>query len=470
MAQMEPPKSLMVLPNELLLQVVCRLQTIRSFDPQSRAFRDREKEKTRQRDNHQRQYALHALTLTSKPLRDMALSTLYAAFTGASTIHGLKRLRLFARTLSERPCYHRYLQYIEVRQGDYLGNALFIDFDDDESPEAPAFLEHYYALLAMVIRAACDLRHLSIASLEYMEFNLWQHLLHGSNPSLDLPKLETLCLQLHAYDSELSTVTSILNALRPIHCLKAIYASSISLSTSPLLLGVHQNLGVIDLCDCMVDVPALADFVTKCQAIKHLGCHWNFLHSQGTDLFRFCTSLSAHQNTLEYLHLDTREIRLHEDAGDYPIRTLGSLRHFKVLRSVELSETSLSANEKSILDVPGLDFPLRISNVLPDSVETFAMLLNVKPRHHKTLLDGVRALENFADDCRLDTALPNLKNVEVRCGSALSTLQLGDRFKDINVDLVLTTERLRGDFADSSHETALISDARPEGLQEASSH
>jgi hypothetical protein len=155
---------------------------------------------------------------------------------------------------------------------------------------------------------------------------------------------------------------------------------------------------------------------------------------------RFCASLCAQQDTLEYLHLDTREIRLSKDAGDFPIRVLGSLRHFKVLRNVELSEICLSADEESILDVPWLDFPLRISQVLPESVESFAILLNAKVRQHRTLLDGVKVLEDLANDCRIDTALPSLRQVEIVCGSALSTIRIGDRFRDANVKLILTTE------------------------------
>jgi hypothetical protein len=155
---------------------------------------------------------------------------------------------------------------------------------------------------------------------------------------------------------------------------------------------------------------------------------------------RFCASLCAQQDTLEYLHLDTREIRLSKDAGDFPIRVLGSLRHFKVLRNVELSEICFSADEESILDVPWLDFPLRISQVLPESVESFAILLNAKVRQHRTLLDGVKVLEDLANDCRIDTALPSLRQVEIACGSALSTIQIGDRFRDANVKLILTTE------------------------------
>ena len=442
MAQADTPTSLMVLPNELLLLVVSSLQTVRSFEPQSRAFRFKQREKMRQRDNHQRQYALHALTLTSKTLRDMALPTLYAAFTGSSTFHGLQKLQLFARTISEQPFRHQHLQYIEVRLSDYLGTDLY-DALYDETPESLTFLEEYYAVLAIVIRDASELVHLSVASLEYLDYDLWFQLLHKANPSFkrDLPKLETLCLQLHTFDSGVNdTFTAILNALRRIPSLKAIHASSIQLSLSVPHLGVHQNLKVIDICDCTVDVTALADFVTKCRAIKHLGCHWNYLHSQGTDISKLCASLSTQQDTLEYLHLDTREIRLNQDAGDFPIRVLGSLQHCKVLRNVELSEISLSANEESVLDVPMVEFPLRISQVLPRSVESFAILLSAKVRQHRTLLDGVKALEDLADDCRVDAALPNLRNVEVRCRSALSTIQIGDRFRDVNVNLVLTTE------------------------------
>ena len=109
--------------------------------------------------------------------------------------------------------------------------------------------------------------------------------------------------------------------------------------------------------------------------------------------------------------MDTREIRFNEAAGDFPLRALGSLREFKNLKTVVLSEVAIFANEMAILDEPGQECAVRISETLPVSVETFAILLNAVLASAESSfswpLEDVRALMDFANDCQ-EGAFPKL--------------------------------------------------------------
>src|SRR5690349_18836900 len=121
--------SLECLPDELLSYIVLHLSTIRSHETQSTAFKQKDTEKRRQRENRLRQLSLHSLCLTSHHFNRVATPILYASFTGSTTRHGIVPLRLFRRTSAEINSsngkkYVGYLQYVENRLADYLGNDL----------------------------------------------------------------------------------------------------------------------------------------------------------------------------------------------------------------------------------------------------------------------------------------------------------------------------------------------------------
>jgi hypothetical protein len=140
------------LPDELLLEIFLHFSTIRSFQTQSWAFQDKEKERARQQENRVRQPALYNLCLTSQHLRRIAAPILYTSFTGSATWYGIEPLKLFHRTISEPNTaanssgnFAVCLQYIENRLSDYLGNNLHTDTDH---PDAAQMVAGYFRLLA----------------------------------------------------------------------------------------------------------------------------------------------------------------------------------------------------------------------------------------------------------------------------------------------------------------------------------
>jgi hypothetical protein len=117
------------LPDELLLLVISKLLAIRLDQPQSLAFKDRQRETDRQYENFFRKSALYALCLTTKRLNRLAVPTLYGAITGSTTSYGIDPLRLVWRTLTEKEELRSHVQYIENLFEDCLGNKLIYDID-----------------------------------------------------------------------------------------------------------------------------------------------------------------------------------------------------------------------------------------------------------------------------------------------------------------------------------------------------
>lgn len=129
-------RSLLDLPDELLLLVIYELLAIRLDQPQSLAFKNRQKETDRQYENFYRRSALYALCLTSKRLNRLAVPALYDAIVGSTTNYGIDPLRLVWRTLTDREELRSYVHYIENLLEDCLGNKLSSDLENLEDMAA----------------------------------------------------------------------------------------------------------------------------------------------------------------------------------------------------------------------------------------------------------------------------------------------------------------------------------------------
>lgn len=437
------PTGFMNLPDELVLHIISNFHAIRSFEPQAQAFRFKEKERSRQCENHLRQQALYALSRTSKRLKRISEALLYSAFMGSSTWRGFKPLRLFLKTLTEQPELACHVQYIENRLSDYMGNGLY---DDLEFYGAVEMVKDYFNTLASVIGLSPNLVHLSVVSLETCEVSLWRHLVLDKieRPRMAMhgfSRLQTLCFQIHTEDYGLGEESAwfrrIANALLTVPSLRQIRASGATTGAVNTVDGKYQSLQTIDISECILDFSEIVQLASACEKLKHLGCHWAYLSSQGFHLPDLYSALSTHEETLEHLRLDTREVRL--SADDFPMQPLGSLRGFKALKSIELCETSLLANTMSILDFPDQRLPTRISQLLPSSLETLTILVKSEYGYNDDCrIDEAFALWDLAEDC--PKLLPNMKEVQIKSAFELQALNLTSQFGNIGVKLSLIRE------------------------------
>ncbi|KAH7117137.1 hypothetical protein B0J11DRAFT_442813 [Dendryphion nanum] len=437
--------SLLDLPDEILLQILAYLRIIRSYKTQSQAFRLKQEEITRQSKNRQREAAFYSLCLTSKRLHRVATPVLYEAFVNTTTWQGFKPLCLFLRTISQCSSLAYHVQYIENRLWDYLGNGLY---DDLEFYGATEMVREYYETLATVIRLCRNISHLTVVSLETAEVSLWRGLIQlKSSPtqmaSHGFLKLHTLCLQIHTEDYGLGEESSwfrrIANALLTVPTLKTLRASGVTSGDSAFVTGEYQSLETIDISECILDFDEVVQIASASPKLKHFGCSWAYLNSQGFHLPDLYASLNTQKKSLEYLCLDTREVRF--CAEDFPFQPFGSIRDFEALKTIEMCEMSLLANTMSLLDFPDQRLPIRISELLPPCLESLSIMVKSEYGYNDDCrVDEVFALWDLADDC--SKMLPYLRKVQIKSVYELSALLLTSRYREVGVTLSLVKEQI----------------------------
>ncbi|EMD92597.1 hypothetical protein COCC4DRAFT_38030 [Bipolaris maydis ATCC 48331] len=236
--------SLEGLPDELLLEVLVHLSTIRSFETQSTIV-DKSEERARQRENRLRQLSLFNLCRTSRHLNRLAIPALYTAFTGFSTWVGLRSLRSFHDEITAPRgspgkvfTYASHLQYVENRFTDDQGNNLFANLND---PGELYVIKKYLSLLAGVINSAPNLQHINVTSTETHTVSFWKHVIdekHLGAPRFTLlaghglSQLETLCIETNfdEYDDAEATESlfdSICSAMASVPSLSDIRATGV---------------------------------------------------------------------------------------------------------------------------------------------------------------------------------------------------------------------------------------------------
>jgi hypothetical protein len=376
------------LAEELAEEILFHLSSIRSYEPQSTAFKDKKNEKARQRKNRVRQRALYAICLTSHCLRRIATPILYASFTGSATLHGWKTLQLFKRTICTpqatniatlRINHAECLLYLENRLSDYLGNNLY---DDMEPSHAENMVANYFCMLADVIRSAPNLQHLSVVSLETTDVSLWGYLLPGhcsltldeKNPAgHGLTKLQTLCLQIHmaAYDSANVDISfhDICLAMTRVPLLSDFRASGVATSGQPLShleSGSFKRLQRLEITECVLDFDEITDILTACEGLRHITCAWAYLDETVIGPCKLYTGLLQHVETVESLHLDLHEVRF-EYSIPQTLELFGTLKLFTKLKSLTISWDYLLG---WVPEVPAHFTPsMLIADLLPSSLE-----------------------------------------------------------------------------------------------------
>ncbi|KAF2819234.1 hypothetical protein CC86DRAFT_148977 [Ophiobolus disseminans] len=444
----EPTATLERLPDELILEVVNYLGCILSHEPQSTAFKKKQEETARQRENHQRQLALHALCLTSHRFRRITTPMLYTSFVSAATSYSFKPLQLFHRTVCNagpaaglQNRLAEYLLYVENRLSDYLGNSLY---KDTESDDAILMVTEYFRLLADIVNHAPNLQHLTVVSLEANEVSFWKHILPNDGnqslttiPNHGFQKLQSLSFQTHtkAYrlDSPVASFRRICSAMTAAPMLTDLRASGVMTNDTNLpLSGAFTRVQRMEITECVLDFAEMSELWAACNGLRHIICEWAFLdHERGSPAHLY-EGLLRHENSLETLHLDMREVRM-----GWPER-LGSLQSFAALQSLGLCERALGI-ELNLLDCPTVVPQEGISGLIPQTLKSFALFLRYGHiPGFDAQIDEATALFSLAEQSAY--AESDLRVVTLRYGRELNAPILTKAFDTAGVHLELVNE------------------------------
>ncbi|KAH7074504.1 hypothetical protein BKA63DRAFT_414629 [Paraphoma chrysanthemicola] len=444
MNQDDAATTLCDLPDELLLHVTHQLRCTRSLQPQSTAFKDKAKEKSRQCENRRRQVALHALCLTNRHLHKIATPLLYSSFLGSATSHGLKPLELFHRTItttqattkSSTPLVHN-LKYVENRLSDHLGNSLYADAEEDNVVTTAS---RYFSLLAEIVNHALNIQHLSVVSLEAPGVSFWETILVNEQnsggrllvASHSFAMLESLCVQIHTqgHDSlrSQSVFSQICSATTGMPRLQDLRASGIIADgIPPSLPGRLEKLARLEITECMLEVNEIINLWAACDGLRHIVCEWAFLHTDTLSPSDLYEGLLLHRETLETLHLDMREVRVIELPDARPWK-LGSLRPFQALTELTICTRSLLGIENEDVGAEGYAEDFRLSETLPERLKSLVLLLSNDEDEDEIDLSEARVLWTLCEDC--PHSQPELENVIVQSRPRLSLPALSNAFEE----------------------------------------
>ncbi|OAL51451.1 hypothetical protein IQ07DRAFT_586953 [Pyrenochaeta sp. DS3sAY3a] len=448
------------LPDELLQAIIINLSVIHSYEPQSTAFKDQQKEIARQRENRTRQLALHSLCLTSHHLRRIATPILYESCVGSATVHGLEQLELFHRTISSPNNalgldvrLAEYIKYVENRLGDYLGNTLYDDIEFHSDDRMPAV---YFYILSEIINHATNLRHLSVVSIETHEVSLWNYILPpelgtwAPSPLTHeapyiLNHIQTLCFQIHtgsfSHGPDAAWFRRICQSISPFSALSDLRASGIESSGLPSYsVALFGNLRRLEITECSLTFIEVLDIWLTCEGLRHIVCEWTYLDCEYESPSTLYTGLRAHKETLETLVLDLREVRFYQITAEEP-KILGTLDSFPRLRSLAISDAALLGHGSPILDFPTIVQQDRIAELLPKNLTSLVMLLRSHYGYDiERNFDDVVSFWDLAQD--VGEHLPKLKDITFKTESSVSQLVapgLEKAFNDAGVQFDVQT-------------------------------
>jgi len=416
MARLYPSASLPGLPDELMLQIVSSFKAIRSDEPQSQAFRDKTKEKDRQQQNRHHQAVLYSLCLTSRSINQIAIPLLYSSFVGSTTLHGIRLLRSFLATVTSRSELENYIEYVENRLSDYLGNDLLHDMDFHE---AESMVAEYFVKLAILVRRSPNIRHLCIISIESLDISFWSHLLPSGPPvhRFDIadhgfPKLRTLAFQTntqhrYAQVSPAASFSTIFTGMGAAPNLSQVRASGLVFGPATSAWQPFANLRQIDLTEVESDFEDVDRILSACNDLERFTCQWAYLNMRESwiDLL---PSIAKHRDTLKTLWLSASASQY--DTANTPVVALNILVCLTALKEAKLCNFGVRDRYASPQGTAWAS-PL-LSNPLPTSIEHFTIIY---PRIWADAMtysfDVLSELWRLAED--RDRLLPNLRELVV---------------------------------------------------------
>jgi hypothetical protein len=376
------------LPDELLLEIVHCLNAIRSFETQSTAFKRKQIERERQRENCVRERALYSLCLTSHRMRALSTPTLYASSCTSATRTGLRQLELLHRTISapdnalgQTKLLAKHILHVENRLADFRGNSLH----DDE-----VFLQESFAtysrLLGDLVLKAPNVEHICVVSIDDSsnDVSFWDHLLskppHATQDGL--AKLRFLSTQLHTSfdesESRQSSFERLIARVRSLPRFSTLQVSGATSNTWSLLTLRPSDLPRVyrlELTECALEMEEVASLLFACNNLQHFTCKWGHVVGMISGPSELHAALLAHTDTLETLFLDWREVVWQTVVFHHDALLLGSLQSMKLLRNLQLCEIGFLTDDLSEIppDYPFQSAKRSLAGLLPASLECLTL-------------------------------------------------------------------------------------------------
>ncbi|KAF2446637.1 hypothetical protein P171DRAFT_430746 [Karstenula rhodostoma CBS 690.94] len=435
-------RSLLDLPDELILLVISELLAIRLDQPQSLAFKNRHKETDRQYENYYRRSALYALCLTSKRLNRLAIPALYDAIVGSTTSYGIKPLRLVCRTLTDREELRSHVQYVENLLEDCLGNKLFNDLEDGN---ADKWVNEYFQKLAWIIRMCPNIQQMSVISIESPDFTFWRCLLDlpdegmwdqdrrnmQSVPRHSLRKLQKLTLQTNVSEGymrqHLVDLNRIYVALLGCSPLTELRASGVTGGLSYHIPSglTFERLQRIEITECTLPFKDVDNLLSVCDNLRHFVCHWTFLWCQlSHEQVELLPNLQKHHKTMETLCLMASRAGFEYTSSDSWV-SCPSLCQMATLKEAKLCNLFIPDKQCRITELPGgvPEFP--IAPELPPSLENLTISYTMRYIDSDTWrTSDCTSLQRLAVDCTQH--LPRLRDLVIQYEGGRVGLYGGD--------------------------------------------
>lgn len=405
--------SLLELPDELIVHIFSGYHTVRSGQPQSQAFRNKEIERERQRNNCTKKRTLYALCLTDRRLRKICTPMLYSSFHGSTTLHGIKPLRTFFNTITDNKELAGYVQYIENRLSDYLGNDLL---HDTEAHDAEDMVPEYFSKLASVIRLCPNIQQMCVVSIESNDISLWDHLV-SVEPFRGLTKLHTLAFQTNTKEEyafswkgpAFSRICTALSIIPSLHRMSVSGAVSLRDLNVPIR-GTFENLHCVEIEESMVDLRDIDGLLNACNRLKTFKCHWAFLTLRlPHGYIDLLPSIVKHKDTLETLWLVPQLVDF--SSMDPPKIHFSNLCHLTRLREAKLC--NFFVPDRYTFHSPVLFAEPRLAFLVPPSLEHLTIKYSCYWAHASTYTFHILSiLWELVDDCT--QRLPHLRELIIQ--------------------------------------------------------
>jgi hypothetical protein len=384
-----PEASLQQLPNELILEIMAYLLPVRGF------LTPPELEQQRRTENTGRIQALCCLASTSRHLSALVTPLLYRSFVHLHSGHYQDKLLLFLRTtVFERRQSLQHLQYFEVLPGgiaereDAALNAIWESLGSLQSPTEPPESKFTWAV-GIVFRLANNLAELALE-----QYNYWKTC-ESEYPNLDRLQRLSLCDR----DYPAGNVMTIAAPLASDH--SPVYRVSCRWPDTCEDQFADVEIEDLSLESCNSEPVEIHHWLQKCHSLKRFTCRWRQHprldddQAASIDLRALRLSLVGFHHCLEHLELDTSESRWQVTLDEH-IPTIGDLRHFTVLKHLDVSGLVIWSDDE--IAEEGL-----LAANLPVSLET----LVIRVEWDDYVEDNLVALSNDAA-----TQLPNLRSID----------------------------------------------------------
>ncbi|KAF2731113.1 hypothetical protein EJ04DRAFT_579360 [Polyplosphaeria fusca] len=396
---------------ELVRHILSFLQPIQSAETEADVRKDRAKELSRQRANHERRLALHALTLTTLALNEICNPFLYSAIILTMSLPGVGSLLDLRRTFSTRPALAGYVKYVENRTYDCWGRSLRPAL---RSAWGYQTVITYFDDLGDLLTLCPNIAHANLVSLEDSNLSLWVNVIGGQAPygvprRRGLQQLTSLCVQVNTslpfgpinWTPDFELICSALSRMPSLNTLRTSFVADFN-SHFPTNFGY---LTTIHLNDTFMTLAQLCDVVETCLVLKHFSCSWQHYQDHTFDARKLLKSLRYHEGCLESFEI------AHPYRGGIPVRPnipIGGFGDFTSLKTLKIDHVTLLGPEDAEEEET-----MPISELLPPSLENLHLGFqapfdwdNDHVAHCPMLWDLVKDDQSLPDLCEVTVTAP----------------------------------------------------------------